>query len=67
MNQQGLLAHKKHEGRCSGDYSSLLCEVHFSGLVKALDLEGILCTLKKVLRHPHNALALQVSLSLHDK
>ena len=62
VNQQGLLAHKKHEGRTPGDYFFLLCvKKHFSGFIEALDSKGTLCTIKKVLRHP------QVSLSLRDK
>ena len=68
MNQQGLLADKKLEGRFSGDYFFLtVCEIHFSGFIEALDLKGILDTLKEVLRQPHNALTLQVSLSLRDR
>ena len=41
-----------------------MCEIHFSGFIEALDSKGILDTLKEVLRQPHNALTLQVSLSL---
>ena len=68
VNQQGLLADKKRESSCSGDYFFFtVCEKHFSGFIEALDLKGILYTLKKVLRQPHNALTLQVSLSLRDK
>ena len=68
MNQQGLVADKKREGRCSGDYFVFnACEIHFSGFIEALDLKGILRTLKKVLRQPDNALMLQISLSLRDK
>ena len=68
MNQQGLLAGKKREGRCSGDYFFFtVCVKHFSGFIKASDSKGILCTLQKVLRQPHNVLTLQVSLSLRDK
>ena len=68
MNQQGLLADKKREGRCSGDYFFFIVGVkNFSRFIKALDSKGILCALKKVLRQPHNVLTLQVSLSLHDK
>ena len=44
-----------------------VCGKHFSGFIEALDSKGILCTLKKVLRQPHNVLTLQVSLSLRDK
>ena len=44
-----------------------VCEIHFSGFIEALDLKGILDTLKEVLRQPHNALMLQVSLSLRDR
>ena len=62
------IADKKREGRCSGDYFFLtVCEIHFSGFIEALDLKGILDTLKEVLRQPHNALTLQVSLSLRDR
>ena len=68
MNQQGLLADKKREGRCSVDYFFLtVCEIHFSGFMEVLDSKGILRTLKVVLRQPHNALTLQVSLSLCDR
>ena len=70
VNQQGLLADKKHEGRCLGDYIFFtVCVKHFSGFIKALDSKGIFCTLKKVLhvRQPYNVLTLQVSLSLRDK
>ena len=55
VNQQGLLADKKREGRCSDDYFFFtVCGKHFSGFIEALDSEGILCTLalKKVLRQP---------------
>ena len=42
MNQQGLLADKKGEGRCSGDYFVFnACEIHFSGFIEALDSKGI--------------------------
>ena len=68
MNQQGLLADKKREGRCSGDYFFFTVrEIHFSGFMEALDSKGILCALKKVLCQPHNALMLQASLSLRDR
>ena len=46
---------------------SLPCEIHFSGFIEELDSKGILCMLKKVLRQPHDALTLQVSLSLCDR
>ena len=50
VNQQGLLADKKREGRCSGDYFFFtVCEIHFSGFIEALGSKRILCTLKKVL------------------
>ena len=59
MNQQGLLAHKKGEGRCSVDYFFFtVCVKHLSGFIEALDLKGISCTPKKVLRQPHNVLTL---------
>ena len=68
MNQQGRLADKKGEGRCSGDYFVFnACEIHFSGFIEALDSKGILRTLKKVLSQQDNALTLQISLSLRDK
>ena len=37
------------------------------GFIEALGSKGILSTLKEALRQPHNALTLQVSLSLRDK
>ena len=47
MNQQGALADKKREGRCSGDYFVFnACEIHLSGFIEALDTKGILRTLK---------------------
>ena len=53
MNQQGPLAEKKREGRCSDDYFFFtVCGKHFSGFIEALDSKGILFTLKKVLRQP---------------
>ena len=59
VNQQGLLANKKLEGGCSGDYLFFtVCGKQFSGFIEALDSKGILCTLKKVLRQPHNVLTL---------
>ena len=68
MNQQGLLADKKREGRCSGDnFFFTVCEINFSGFIEALDSKGILRTLKEVLCQPHNELMLQVSLSLRDR
>ena len=68
MNQQGLLAGKKLEGRCSGYYFFFaVCETLFSGFIKALDSKGILCTLEKVLRQPLDVLKLQLSSSLRDK
>ena len=68
VNQYGLLAVKKREGRCSGDYFFLTaCVKHFSGFIEVLDSKGISCTPKKVLRQPRNVLTLQVSLSLRDK
>ena len=68
VNQQGLLADKKREGRCSGDYFFFtVCEIHFYGFIEALDSKGILHMLNNVLLQSHNALTLQVSLSLRDK
>ena len=64
VNQQGLLEDKKREGRCSSDYLFFtVCVKHFAGFIEALDSKEILCTLKKVLRQPHNVLTLQVSLT----
>ena len=51
VNQPGLLADKKREGRCSGDYFFFtVCVKHFSDFIEALGSKGILCTLKKVLQ-----------------
>ena len=39
--QQGLLADKKREGRCSGDYFVFnACEIHFWCFIEALDSKG---------------------------
>ena len=55
MSESTRTAWKKHEGRCLGAYFFFtVCEIHFSGFIKALDSKGILCTLKEVLRQPHN-------------
>ena len=68
MNQQGLLATRNVKVDVSCDNFFLtVCEIHFSGFIEALDLKGILDTLKVVLRQPRNALTLQVSLSLRDR
>ena len=68
VNQQGLLADKKREGRCPGDYFFFtVCVKHFSGFIEVLDSKGISYTLKKVLRQSHDVLTLQVSLLLGDK
>ena len=46
MNQQGLLADKEREGRCSGDYCVFtVCEIYFCGFIEALDAKRILRTL----------------------
>ena len=64
MNQQGLIAGKKREGRCSVDYFFFtVCVKHFSGFIEALGMKRILCTLKR----PHDVTTLQVSLLLGDK
>ena len=48
VNQQGLLADEKREGRYSSDYFFFtVCVKHFSGFIEALDSKGILCTLKR--------------------
>ena len=44
-----------------------VCEIDFSGFIKALDSKGKKHTLKKVLREPNNALTLRISLSLRDR
>ena len=50
VNQQGLLANKKLEGRCPGDYFFFtVCVKHFSGFIEALDSKGILYTPDNVL------------------
>ena len=42
VNQQGLLADKKREGRCSGDYFFFTMYVrHFSGFIEAWDSKGM--------------------------
>ena len=47
----------------------IVCEIvlFFFYFIEALGSKGILRTLKKVLRQPHNAWTLQASLSLRDK
>ena len=41
VNQQGLLADKKREGRSSGDYFVFnACEIHFSSFIETLDSKG---------------------------
>ena len=41
MNQQGLIADKKREGRCPGDYFFFtVCVKKFFGFIEALDLKG---------------------------
>ena len=43
VNQQGLLADKKREGRCSGDYFFFtVCEIHFSAFIEVLGSKGII-------------------------
>ena len=38
VDQQGALADKKREGRCSGDYFVFtVCKTHFSSFIEALD------------------------------
>ena len=68
MNQQGLLADKKREGRCSGDYLFFtVCVKTFFWLDRSVAYEENIMYAKKVLRQPHNVLPLQVSLSPRDK
>ena len=56
VNQRGLLADKKREGRCSGDYFFFtVCVKHFSGFIEALDSKGIYTECKyggPLRRHP---------------
>ena len=68
MNQQGLLADKKREGRCSGDHLFFtVCVKTFFWLYRSVGYEDNIMNAKKVLRQPHNVLPLQVSLSPRDK
>ena len=68
MNQQGLLADKKREGRCSGDHLFFtVCVKTFFWLYRSVGYEGNIMYAKKVLRQPYNVLPLQVSLSPRDK
>ena len=48
VNQQGLLADEKCEGRCSGDYFFFTVYVRYlSGFIEAWDSKGILNSLKE--------------------
>ena len=48
VNQQGLLADKKREGRCPGDYFFLTVYVrHFSGFNRSVGFEGNIMYTKK--------------------
>ena len=68
MNQQGLLADKKREGRCSGDHLFFtVCVKKFFWLYRSVGYEENIMYAKRVLRQPHNVLTLQVSLSPRDK
>ena len=68
MNQQGLLADKKREGRCSGDHLFFtVCVKAFFWLCRSVRYEENIMYATKVLRQPHNVLPLQVSLSPRDK
>ena len=68
MNQQGLLADKKREGRCSGDHLFFtVCVKTFFWLYQSVGYEENIMYAKKVLRQPNNVLPLQVSLSPRDK
>ena len=52
VNQQGLLADKKREGRCPGDYFFFtVCETFF-WLYRSFGFEGNVMYAKKVLRQP---------------
>ena len=61
------IIHRHVPSEFSDYFVFTVCEIHFSGFIEALDLKGILRTLKEVLRQPHNALTLQVSFSLRDR
>ena len=68
MNQQGLLADKKREGRCPGDHLFFtVCVKTFFWLCRSVGYEENIMYATKVLRQPHNVLPLQVSLSPRDK
>ena len=68
MNQQGLLADKKREGRCSCDHLFFtVCVKTFFWVYRSVGYEENIMYAKKVLRQPHNVLPLQVSLSPRDK
>ena len=68
MNQQGLLADKKREGRCSGDHLFFtVCVKTIFWLYRSVGYEENIMYAKKLLRQPHNVLPLQVSLSPCDK
>ena len=64
-----MLADKKGEGRCSGDYFFFtVCEIHHFLVLSKRWIRGeYYVRKKKVIRQPHNALMLQLSLSLRDK
>ena len=48
VNQQGLLADKKREGRCPGDYFFFtVCKIHFFWLYQSVGLEGNITYAKK--------------------
>ena len=61
------IIHRHVPSKFSDCFVFTVCEIHFSGFIEALDSKGILDMLKEVLRQPHNALMLQVSLSLCDR
>ena len=49
VNQQGLLANKKLEGRCPGDYFLFtVCVKHFSGFIEAFDSKRIMYAKKGI-------------------
>ena len=59
VNQQGLLADKKREGRCPGDYFFFTVYVrHFSGLIEALDSN---CSHHSCLEYPRKSSRLRPS------
>ena len=65
-----MLLNPKHRDNVKDIVLFIVCKIYFPMvLYRIIRLEGInkYSTLKKVLRHPWNALTLQVSLSARDR